>query len=879
MSSLSSTLNAHELAGEQGQLLDLLEKLQYAQLENVKLPQVVVVGDQSAGKSSVLEAITGIPFPREAGACTRFATEIRLRRFAESSIVVSIIPDRNRPSSEQKQLLEFGQMVNKDSPFDLTVMGAAELIAPKGRAGRFAARDILVVEKKGPDMPLLTLVDLPGLVRNPNKDQSVEDIRIIDALSDQYMQSPRTIILAVVGGNSDYVQAPVLTKARHFDPNGTRTIGVLTKPDLTDSIGLEDKFIELVKNNDRRNNFRLGWYVLLNPGPRSEGQPWPSEEQRRLAEQDFFSKGKWSSLPKSMCGASALKQKLSIQLQQHIGKHVHALRRQIQKALDDCDEELMSLGTAKNTPEEMRLQLIELFYSSNELVVPAAHGYYKNPPNKHFFRVTADPRGTPAQNLRARAAEENDRFSARIRSDGRKFKLSASDGSSSADTSSASSLSRSEYARLEVSRLLHQIRGSEFPMDSTPRAVYMLFQSHSEPWPRLAQEHKDNVGAVCNDFLHEVIKYIWPQRMREPLRRHFLDSHMKALMNEADQELKHLMQDLNLEVQPYDPEYQERLVAWKQQAAETGTTYTEAEEILEKMLIFYELSAKTFIRNVITQVVERHLLQGMYSIFNPAEVMAMTSEMVESIAAENQETRDRRRSLTEQRKAIQEAKDVCTSLAMRKELRDERTDDYGLGVHDGTTDEDEPQWPWPKPSRYSGTSPRRRPVPTGISKTSERILDDALSEAAVRRAGKLPMSAPDRDTVSPLGSPMSGPSATVSPPESLVSVPPAAGSRQPNLRPSIDEHRNIILAPSVAGPPQLPMAVPPVPPRQLQIAERLQGQRDGPHGSPGTPGATQETDQDAGDIATPSTSSVASPPTRSEVPAKKPTSTLRKLFS
>lgn len=108
MSSLSSTLNAHELASEQGQLLDLLEKLQYAQLENVKLPQVVVVGDQSAGKSSVLEAITGIPFPRGAGACTRFATEIRLRRSAESSIIVSIIPDRNRPSSEQKQLLGFG---------------------------------------------------------------------------------------------------------------------------------------------------------------------------------------------------------------------------------------------------------------------------------------------------------------------------------------------------------------------------------------------------------------------------------------------------------------------------------------------------------------------------------------------------------------------------------------------------------------------------------------------------------------------------------------------------------------------------------------------------------------------------------------------------
>ncbi|MCV5137824.1 hypothetical protein OFB61_24725, partial [Escherichia coli] len=85
----------------------------------------------------------------------------------------------------------------------------------------------------------------------------------------------------------------------------------------------------------------------------------------------------------------------------------------------------------------MRLELIELFYFSNELVVPAAHGFYKNPPKKNFFRVTADPKGTPAQNLRARAAEENDRFSARIRADGRKFKLSASSDPSPADEQSA----------------------------------------------------------------------------------------------------------------------------------------------------------------------------------------------------------------------------------------------------------------------------------------------------------------------------------------------------------------------------------------------------------------------------------------------------------
>ncbi|KAK4459417.1 interferon-induced GTP-binding protein Mx [Cladorrhinum samala] len=695
---LESSLDAQELAGEQRALLDLIDKLQFAQLDNVKLPQIVVVGDQSAGKSSVLEAITGTPFPRDAGACTRFATEIRLRRAPVSSIKVSVIPDKNRPFAEQERLAQFGGMVNPNMRFEDLMRAAVDLIAPKNIPGRFAARDILVVEKRGPDMPLLTLVDLPGLVRNANNDQSLEDIKTIAALSDRYMKSSRTIILAVVGGNSDYVQAPILTKARRFDPNGSRTIGVLTKPDLTESIGLQDKFIDLVLNKDKRNDFKLGWYVLLNPGPREPGQPWPSLEERREAEDAFFSSGKWSTLPRSICGTRALMQKLSTQLQHHIGKHVHVLRAQIQKALDDCEAELKSLGEGKDTPQEMRIELVELFSASKELVIPAVYGFYKNPPKKNFFRVTADPRGTPAQNLRARATEENDRFSQRIRAHGRKFTFNEPTPQNPGEQPVINSAKR-EFVTQEVEMLLRQIRGSEFPMDPKPRAVYMLFQSYSENWPRLAQEHKDNLGVVCNEFLGELIDYAWPKRMRDPLRRHFLDPQMKALMAKAQAELDLLMQDLNLEVQPYDPEYEERLREWQIKSSQDGARYTEAEEVLEKMLIFYELAAKTFIRNVITQVAERHLLQGMYSVFNSVEVLGLTDQIVEAIAAENKETRDRRQTLKVQKKAIEEAKDICASLAMRKELRayaEEAPEDLV-----DTSDEDEPK------VTASPVSPRR----------------------------------------------------------------------------------------------------------------------------------------------------------------------------
>lgn len=545
--SIDSALDTQGLGDDQRGLLELIDKLQFAQLDNVKLPQICVVGDQSAGKSSVLEAITGTPFPREAGACTRFATEIRLRRAPETTLTVTIIPDKNRDLKAQEALRSFGGRVDQNMTFEQLMRYAVELIAPKNIPGRFAARDILVVEKRGPDMPLLTLVDLPGLVKNANNDQSLDDIRTIDTLCERYMKSSRTIILAVVGGNTDYVQAPILTKARQFDPTGARTIGVLTKPDLTESIGLEDKFIDLVMNKDKANVFKLGWYILLNPGPREPGQPWPTARERREKEQEFFGRGKWRSLPESMCGADALKQQLSVQLQRHIGRHVKTLRRQIQKSLDETEAELKSMGEGKDTPEEMRIELVELFSASKELVIPAVYGFYKNPPGKNFFRSTADPRGTPAQNLRARAAEENDAFSFRIRQHGRKFGFTHANAEST-------EAQKQDYVRQEVQMLLNQIRGSEFPGDAKPRAVYMLFQSYSEYWPKLAQEHKDNLGVVCNEFLSELIDYSWPTRMREPLRREFLDPQMRQLMEKAQKELDLLSQDMHLEVQPYDPE-------------------------------------------------------------------------------------------------------------------------------------------------------------------------------------------------------------------------------------------------------------------------------------------------------------------------------------
>lgn len=71
--------------------------------ELVDLPQIVVVGDQSSGKSSVLEGLIKKPLPRDSGLCTRFATQFVFRRTVKVNISVSIIPDRDAPEAHITQ--------------------------------------------------------------------------------------------------------------------------------------------------------------------------------------------------------------------------------------------------------------------------------------------------------------------------------------------------------------------------------------------------------------------------------------------------------------------------------------------------------------------------------------------------------------------------------------------------------------------------------------------------------------------------------------------------------------------------------------------------------------------------------------------------------
>lgn len=99
--------------------LDRLRKIDQLREKNVgahlPLPQLVAVGDQSSGKSSLLESLTGIPFPRDQNLCTRYATQITHRREDHAHINISIIPGPDASDDDKERLSAYTREVQSTS--------------------------------------------------------------------------------------------------------------------------------------------------------------------------------------------------------------------------------------------------------------------------------------------------------------------------------------------------------------------------------------------------------------------------------------------------------------------------------------------------------------------------------------------------------------------------------------------------------------------------------------------------------------------------------------------------------------------------------------------------------------------------------------------
>ncbi|KAF1939031.1 hypothetical protein EJ02DRAFT_409403 [Clathrospora elynae] len=679
---------------DQLDLLDSVDRLRSQGIDHyVSLPQIIVCGDQSSGKSSVLEAISGVSFPVKSNLCTRFPTELILRKTPNVGVSISIVPHHSHSESERASLSNFHETLDGFNALPELIENAKTAMAI-GSFGRAFSKNLLRIEVSGPDRPHLTIVDLPGLIHSETKQQSATDIELVQDVVKSYMKEPRSIILAVVSAKNDYANQIVLKLARAADKTGTRTLGVITKPDtLIPGSDSEAMYISLAKNLDVE--FRLGWHVLKNMD--SETGSW-SLSKRDEEERHFFSDGIWTTLPESILGIVPLRERLSKLLLAQIAAELPSLINEIELKSTACRTQLQKLGQPRANIEEQRLYLLTLSQTCQSLTKAAVDGTYNN----HFFGDAKTDAGYQKR-IRAVVQNLNHSFAETIAREGHHYAItdSSNEARSSTRSSKVKTLDRASFL-VRIEELIKRTRGRELPGTFNPMVISDLFLEQSQPWEALARSHIEEVARAVKIFFKHLISHIAdtstcgalfhrlvepalqqivkdlrgktadllaPHQRGHPItyNHYFTETVQEVRKERSRAEFTRVIQDffqiesLHPSGSPHhfgDPDYRPLLDALMAHNNPNMDHYA-CSEALDCMQAYYKVALKRFVDDIAVEAIETNIIAKLADILSPIKVAYLAADVVTSVAGESEESCAKRKQLTNQLDVLVRGSATC----------------------------------------------------------------------------------------------------------------------------------------------------------------------------------------------------------------------------
>ncbi|KAH8203363.1 hypothetical protein TruAng_002458 [Truncatella angustata] len=677
-------------------LLDTVDNLRELQIgEIVNLPQIIVVGDQSSGKSSVLEALSNVRFPTKGDLCTRFATELVMRYAPETKIDVRTDP-AGGGSSQNFNRTTF----NKDALPEI-IREATENMGIHPGSSKGYSQDVLRVEIAGPHVYPLTLVDLPGFFHSETEEQTQEGKEIVQQLAERYMKQPKSIILAVIAANNNLANQIVVEEARRHDPKRERTLGVITKPDLV-APGSQDerKCLQLARAQESVHKLKLGWYVLRN---RPEGKEEMSADDRDADEERFFQTGAWSNISPISRGITPLRKKLSKVLLGHIQKTLPGLIQDIENNLSARKRALDQLGKPRSEPEDLRTYLLEITEKFQRLLRDGTEGRY----NDEFFGDLHTDCET--RKLRAVLRMLNRAFHATLATKGvdrmveweddernllydRVFPgvlggipeylesyLDLFDGFPEPSVISEMDL-HDELGHLAAANL-----GSEFPGQPNGNLSLQLFKMQIRPWDGIAKFYLDQVIDFVKSFVEQLFLHLigGDKQTSNAILLFCVDQ----FFHDKKQVLKDKLQEV---LRPYksaygpplDVEFHTTFVSTtvgreagriaslleekfpaafvekggkglvrdhveqalkhseKASASEFGI-----EKVVDLTMTHFQISLGTFAQNVVNLAVENCLISDLPNILTPSMVIEMSDERLKMLASESEDIQAERYTL------------------------------------------------------------------------------------------------------------------------------------------------------------------------------------------------------------------------------------------
>lgn len=300
-----------------------------------QLPKIVVVGGQSSGKSSVLEAVVGRDFlPRGIGIVTRRPLELQLETASD-------------PNADEWG--EFGHLPGQRfTNFDSIRQEIEdETKRHTAKRGTIVSPVPITLRIVSPQLPGLSLVDMPGLTKVPIDGQPKSIVQELENMARDYVKHENVIILAVTPANADLATSDALRLAREVDPTGERTIGVLTKIDIMDP-GTDCRDVLEGQTYQLRN----GWIGVVNRGQADINSRMSMTDARRK-ELDFFRGSKSYGGLKNV-GTGYLSNNLSERLINAVRRQLPNISTFVNKSVMDIKRELDAMGgPAANSRGEM----------------------------------------------------------------------------------------------------------------------------------------------------------------------------------------------------------------------------------------------------------------------------------------------------------------------------------------------------------------------------------------------------------------------------------------------------------------------------------------------------------------------------------------------
>ncbi|KAI7285754.1 hypothetical protein KC345_g1504 [Hortaea werneckii] len=487
-------------------VLDVFDRLRQEGIEeDVSFPRLVVAGDTSAGKSQVLRRLTGIPFPSGDGVVTRFVVEVALRPAADSEISIKIRPDANRNKAQWRKLCEFKKRLTSLSDYkDFHDEAAKALGVKDGQTSRL--RDVLRIDIQGPDCSPLTILDVPGLIQATSKSVKKEDMLISHELVKMYISDERTPILAIISATNDLVNQNVTEKTREVDPEGKRTLGVITKADAVAG-KREDAWKQVALNQEI--NLQLGWHVLVN---KIESDEDATLDEIGKTEAKFFKSKRFADLKAEQLGLSALRERLSKVLHDSLVEALPQLEKQFKTKKEQAQKKLDQLGVARCDPKSQRLFISNISTAFQGGISSAVAGSYIDP----FFATDSKPR----RKLRADIEALNLDYAEAMRAHGACITIDGVTNKGNIGQNSSGermnvyddwALGRQDLDRQQALSWIEaeskSSRGQELPGTVNPQTVALVFRQLSKDWEALSQEHLLKVFGICNKFIDDLIRY------------------------------------------------------------------------------------------------------------------------------------------------------------------------------------------------------------------------------------------------------------------------------------------------------------------------------------------------------------------------------------